>query len=159
MEIEQGDALTLLLIIIPAGLAAVVWAYVYMKRRQARIVSEAIKETNNALTKLTTAHELLAEEAGETISTVIDLLVSILVFLACPKNTQEESNALASIDLAMEGLTAETLNELRDRLTVDAKAIIEKMMGQSWDKLIEDARTKPSSKGHDTVGGNGDYFS
>lgn len=162
MEIEH-DGLLLVIRVVALififGVPAVYGAYDFMKRRQARIVSEAIKETNDALTKCTTTNEQLAEKAGVTISSMIDFLAAILEFLVAERDSPEEIASFISLDLAFKGLTPKTLEELTLRLPAEAKAAIEKMLGQTWDQIIEDAITKPSSKGHETVGGNGDYFS
>lgn len=158
MEIERGDLYLFLIVTVTLGYFAVLWAYRFMKRRQARIVSQAIHEMNDALAACSRANERLTEEAGTITSNMLDLVVAILVYLVSPQGTPEGDDAFAAVNLALEGLSPESLKETRDRLSGDAKALIEEAVGQTWDQLIEDSETKPSSKGHETIGGNGDYF-
>lgn len=153
-----GDALTLFLILLFAGFVAVAWAYGFMKRRQERNVLERVRLIHGEFMECIDANKRLAEKAGDTISSMIDFLAAILEFLVTEKDSPEEVASFISLDLAFEGLTPKTLEELTLRLPAEAKTAIEKMLGQTWDQIIEDAITKPSSKGHETVGGNGDYF-
>lgn len=159
-EIEQGNFMTILLIIMFVGVLATIWAYNFMKRRQEKVIDDALNDLTEELADHTKATQKFTREASEIATAMLEYIVASLNYFAAEHDdSPEEDGAFLGLSLAMERLSPGILNEARELLPVDSVSQIEKMMGKSWEKLVWDAEHKPSSEGHETVGGDEDYFS